>query len=335
MLKDQLIAFAALIPFLTAPIVAPKAPKIDPKAGKTATAVSMEPPLGNSNPKTSKADDKKPPVTTVPAKKEETNPPAKPEVKKEEVKVDPKKPEVKKDETKTTPPVKPEVKKDEVKVDPKKPELKKEESKTTPPVKPEVKKEEVKVDPKKPEVKKEETKTTPPVKPEVKKEEVKVDPKKPEVQKEETKTTPHVKPEVKKEETKPAEAKKEEKLSAQQLGTGDLLKLAPPLVVEEVTIGAGLKLAAQERAIIHFVVADSSGRELVNSKKRGLPFTVEPKPEGTDMWDVLLKDMRVGGSRRMTLTPPQVNGGKGLSPYIPAGVQVTVTIWLLRAARGK
>lgn len=280
MLKDQLIAFAALLPFLTAPIIAPK-PTVDAKTGKPATAVSNEPPLGtNTSSVAAKADDKKPPVKPADPKTE---------VKKPDPKTETKQPEAKKPDEKSTT-GKP--------VDPKT------EGKKTEDKKPLV------GETKKPDDK---TATGKPVDP-------KVEVKKPEVK---TTTPPVEKP--KPDETKPRETK--------QQGTGELLKVQSLPNFEEITIGTGLKLAPAERAVIHFVVADSSGRELVNSRKRGLPFTIEAKPDGTELWDFLLKDMKVGGCRKITLLPAQVNDGKGLSPYVPAGIQVSVTVWLLRSVR--
>lgn len=316
MLKDQLIAFAALLPFLTAPIIAPK-PAVDAKTGKPATAVSNEPPLGaNSGSVAAKADDKKPPLTKSPDPKVESK---KPEDKTSTGKpVDPKS-EVKKPEDKKTSGIetkKPEDKSStgkptDPKSDSKKPESKKPDEKTVP-VKP--------IDPKT-EVKKPDEKK-PPIT-EGKKPEEKTTTAKPVDPKTEVKTPPVEKP--KPDEAKPAESK--------QQGTGELLKVQSLPNFEEVAIGTGLKLSPAERAVIHFVVADSSGRELVNSRKRGLPFTIEAKPDGTELWDFLLKDMKVGGCRKITLLPAQVNEGKGLSPYIPSGIQVSVAVWLLRSIR--
>lgn len=310
MLKDQLIAFAALLPFLTAPIIAPK-PTVDAKTGKPATAVSNEPPLGtNSGSVAAKADDKKPPVTKSPDPKVESK---KPEDKSSTGKpVDPKSEGKKPEDTKTSGTVtkKPEDKSStgksaDPKSDSKKPEIKKPDEKTAPAKPVDPKTEVKKPDDKKPPI----TDTTATAKP--------VDPKT------EVKTPPVEKP--KPDEAKPAETK--------QQGTGELLKVQSLPNFEEVTIGTGLKLSPAERAVIHFVVADSSGRELVNSRKRGLPFTIESKPDGPELWDFLLKDMKVGGCRKITLLPAQVNEGKGLSPYIPAGIQVSVTVWLLRSIR--
>jgi FKBP-type peptidyl-prolyl cis-trans isomerase len=105
-----------------------------------------------------------------------------------------------------------------------------------------------------------------------------------------------------------------------------------PAPYQEVTIGTGAKVAAGERAVFHFAVADAQGKELVNSKKRGLPFTVEAGT-GDELWGAMLKDMKVGGIRKMALVAEQVNAGKGLPPYIPPGMAVTVTVWLLRAEK--
>jgi hypothetical protein len=107
--------------------------------------------------------------------------------------------------------------------------------------------------------------------------------------------------------------------------------IAPPF--QEITVGAGAKLAPAERAVVHFIIADSSGKELMNSKKRGLPLTLELKPETPSFWNALLKDMKVGGARKMTLAPSEVNGGKGLPPYIPAGIEISITVWLLKTSK--
>jgi len=159
------------------------------------------------------------------------------------------------------------------------------------------------------------TKTTP-------KSEAKADPKKQEAQKTVPNTgaskTGPAKPETKK--TEPEQI-------PDQLKT----PIVPPYT--EITVGTGAKVAPGERAVFHFSVTDSTGKELVNSKKRGLPFAVESKTDGTEVWDTILKEMKVGGVRKMALTPEQVNAGKGLPPYVPPGVAVTVTVWLLRSEK--
>lgn len=143
-------------------------------------------------------------------------------------------------------------------------------------------------------------------------------PKKEDVKKPENPVTPPVASTGPQKETKPAV---DPKLPPAQV----------PPVITEVSAGTGAKVNAGERAVFHFAVADALGKEFVNSKKRGLPFAVEA---GSDLlWDGMLKDMKVGGVRRIALMPDQVNAGKGLPPYIPAGVPVTVTVWLLKAEK--
>lgn len=300
MLKDQLIAFALLLPFL----------------GGAPTAVSMNPPLGTNN------SEKKPvtqvknpaPKTTVPAQKAE---PAKTTSAKKVENKEQQPPATKADDKKLPP-----------KTDDKKPVTKEEEKKS--PVKeekpPVTKVEEKKITPKteekKPATQKAEEKQPPKqeAKPPVTKSEEKKSPTT--TQKQEEKL-PVTKPEVKKPGT--------EQKTTPPLPTGETQKPVP--VYTEVTVGSGVKVATGERAVFHFAVADAQGKEFVNSKKRGLPFTVEASPTGAELWDVLLKDMRVGGIRKMSLTPEQVNAGKGLPPYVPAGVPVTVTVWLLRSEK--
>jgi FKBP-type peptidyl-prolyl cis-trans isomerase len=162
-----------------------------------------------------------------------------------------------------------------------------------------------------------------------KNEPAKTESKKPEAQKTVPNTGPSksgpAKTETKKAE--PAQAVEQKVPAPDQLKT----PIVPPYT--EIAIGTGAKVAPGERAVFHFSVTDSTGKELVNSKKRGLPFAVESKTDGTEVWDTILKEMKVGGVRKMALTPEQVNAGKGLPPYVPPGVAVTVTVWLLRSEK--
>ncbi|MEQ1824026.1 MAG: hypothetical protein ABL949_16070 [Fimbriimonadaceae bacterium] len=133
-------------------------------------------------------------------------------------------------------------------------------------------------------------------------------------------TPPSAKPEpAKAEPAKPEPTKTEPKTTTKTIfGT-------------DVSIGAGPLLQSDQFVEIHVLVTDSGGKELLNTRKRGLSLTVPVS--GSDFICKILDGMRQGGSRRATLAPNELNEGRGLPPFIPAGVQSDVTVWVLRTVK--
>ncbi len=101
----------------------------------------------------------------------------------------------------------------------------------------------------------------------------------------------------------------------------------------DIAIGHGPLIQPDQLVEIHLVVADSGGKELINTRKRGLSIIVAAKPDGIGYLDRLLKGMHQGGVRKATLLPADLNEGRGLPPFVPAGIETQVTVWVVRTIK--
>ncbi|MEQ1932492.1 MAG: hypothetical protein ABL962_01245 [Fimbriimonadaceae bacterium] len=101
----------------------------------------------------------------------------------------------------------------------------------------------------------------------------------------------------------------------------------------DVTVGLGPLIQANQLVEIHMLVTDPAGKELINTRKRGLSMTVSPQLNGTGFLDKMLSGMRQGGVRKATLAPAEVNEGRGLPPFVPAGIETHVTVWVVRTVK--
>lgn len=105
----------------------------------------------------------------------------------------------------------------------------------------------------------------------------------------------------------------------------------PGLPTEELASGTGVMVATGQLVTLHFLIADETGVELANSKKRGLPYTFRFNDGSNDLFCRLLPGMRVGGQRRVHVPFELAYGATGLPPIVPPNQPIVVVLTVLKA----
>lgn len=113
--------------------------------------------------------------------------------------------------------------------------------------------------------------------------------------------------------------------------------LGPPadasaIAVRPVWPGEGSIVTPGDLATVHFVVRTAEGKELANSFKRGMPYTVEIGTAVT-FWTTALEGLRVGGTNRLSGTSNQFFGKAGVLPIIPPDVAFIADVKLLKVEK--
>lgn len=103
----------------------------------------------------------------------------------------------------------------------------------------------------------------------------------------------------------------------------------PPIVVEFLHPGTGVAAGAGDRVTVHFVVRNLEGRELANSLKRGMPFTVELDGMGS-FWSTALDGLREGGKSRLKANTSVFFGKKGVLPIIPSDIEIEADLTVVK-----
>jgi hypothetical protein len=100
----------------------------------------------------------------------------------------------------------------------------------------------------------------------------------------------------------------------------------------EIEEGRGAPLAEGDRATVSFQVLDPAGKELANSDRRGLAFTlVVGSPLAEPALGLVVPGMRLEGERRARISS-DVYGA--LAPnLVPPGVDLTVRVKVLGVVR--
>jgi FKBP-type peptidyl-prolyl cis-trans isomerase len=96
--------------------------------------------------------------------------------------------------------------------------------------------------------------------------------------------------------------------------------------------GSGIPAGPGDRVTLHFVVRTFDGKELANSQKRGLPYSVildsrEP------FWNAAVGGMRKGGTTRFQANSSNFFGNGGILPIVPPDTMIEAELSLLSVRR--
>src|SRR5688500_15814150 len=87
--------------------------------------------------------------------------------------------------------------------------------------------------------------------------------------------------------------------------TLDTPEVGPNINVRELKRGRGPTAEAGVLVTVHFVVSTPQGKDLVNTHKRGMPYTFRVGDEGTpEFLQLMVAGMHLNGARK-TILPPQ------------------------------
>ncbi len=110
--------------------------------------------------------------------------------------------------------------------------------------------------------------------------------------------------------------------------------VASPISVVDTKPGQGPRVLPGDRVTFHFAVENESGREVANSEKRGLPYTLVYGDVGAGIvWVDVLGGVRQGSERLVSLPAEAVFGAAGVPPIFSATGNVRATIRVLRVVR--
>jgi hypothetical protein len=111
-----------------------------------------------------------------------------------------------------------------------------------------------------------------------------------------------------------------------------LLPVAIPTIsVETIETGAGAAAQLGDRVTLHFIVRTLEGKELANSWKRGMAFTVElTDPES--FWHMAIQGLRAGGKSKLTANS-SLFFSKGAGPIVPPDTMIEAELSVVRLQR--
>jgi len=91
-----------------------------------------------------------------------------------------------------------------------------------------------------------------------------------------------------------------------------------PVIIEDVVVGTGELVESGDILSVHYVGTLTDGRVFDSSVDRGTPFSfVLGLGQVIRGWDEGLQGMRVGGKRRLTISPEYAYGPQGAGPIPP------------------
>ena len=102
-----------------------------------------------------------------------------------------------------------------------------------------------------------------------------------------------------------------------------------PVRVEIVQTGSGAGAQLGDLVTLHFVVRTLEGKELANTRKRGMPYTVELAQPGT-FWHIAIDGLRVGGSVKLRTNTSLFFGKSGVLPIVPPDTTIDAELTLER-----
>lgn len=103
----------------------------------------------------------------------------------------------------------------------------------------------------------------------------------------------------------------------------------PSTSYQDLIIGTGQSVSFGQKVTIHLLVADATGREYANTKKRGLPYSFRCEESSSDPMNQWILGMKVGGQRRLNLTPDE---SAGYAQIVPSNTPLVVVVTVLRAS---
>lgn len=123
-------------------------------------------------------------------------------------------------------------------------------------------------------------------------------------------------------------------ITPQQAPTAVFAEIAsPPARVEVIQTGSGVAAQMGDLVTVHFVVKTLEGKELANTVKRGMPFTVELASGGT-FWTTAVAGLRPGGVAKLRANTALFFGKGGVLPIVPPDTMIEAELTLVRILRG-
>jgi FKBP-type peptidyl-prolyl cis-trans isomerase len=113
-----------------------------------------------------------------------------------------------------------------------------------------------------------------------------------------------------------------------QAAIADVFSVSP-ISVEVLHLGSGVLAQPGDRVTVHFVVRTLEGKELANTVKRGMPFTVELDGMGS-FWSTALDGTRAGAKSRLKANTSIFFGKNGILPIIPADTEIEADLTVLK-----
>lgn len=105
----------------------------------------------------------------------------------------------------------------------------------------------------------------------------------------------------------------------------------PGTVALQETVGEGDPVELNQRLTVHFSVSDGSGRELANTRLRGLPFTIQVQE--SDFWARVVWGMAKGETRQIFVPREHAFGAQGAPGLIPPDADLWIRVEALEIVR--
>lgn len=105
----------------------------------------------------------------------------------------------------------------------------------------------------------------------------------------------------------------------------------PSVAITELRPGSGRAIQPGDLVTVHFQVETADGKEIANTHKRGLPYSVEFRM-GESFWSAMLTGMRAGGERKVSLQSDLFFGEGGVTGIVPSGTMLMATVKVISSA---
>lgn len=122
----------------------------------------------------------------------------------------------------------------------------------------------------------------------------------------------------------------------------EVVELWPLVQVVDLRVGSGTVVEPGALVTLHFRVWNETGRELADTRKRGLPFTIPaPEPGTSVFWESALRGLRSGGRREVLLPAHLAYASEALAPVLPtsgflrAEVEVVAVVTAAESGLGR
>lgn len=102
------------------------------------------------------------------------------------------------------------------------------------------------------------------------------------------------------------------------------------LKVEDVTVGTGAEATPGKTVSVHYTGTLEDGKKFDSSKDRGQPFSFKlGAGQVIKGWDLGVKGMKIGGSRKLTIPGELGYGARGYPGVIPPNATLKFDVELL------
>lgn len=113
--------------------------------------------------------------------------------------------------------------------------------------------------------------------------------------------------------------------------TSQMQKTASGLFIQDLHEGTGAAVAAGQTAVVHYTGWLTDGTKFDSSRDRGEPYPVENVGQASVImgWNEGLQGMKVGGHRKLVISPALGYGEPGMPPVIPPNATLVFAIELI------